>query len=146
MGLTYPEISPIMLQIGPIAIRWYSMAYLFGIVFGWLLIRHYVKKYALRLSSAQLEDFVFYLTLGIILGGRIGYVLFYGEKVFQDNWWEVFAIWKGGMSFHGGALGVITAMALFAKFSTLRIQKVVDYFFYFLISISYEIRLGVLRE
>ena len=115
MGLTYPEISPIMLQIGPIAIRWYSMAYLFGIVFGWLLIRHYVKKYALRLSSAQLEDFVFYLTLGIILGGRIGYVLFYGEKVFQDNWWEVFAIWKGGMSFHGGALGVITAMALFAR-------------------------------
>ena len=63
MGLTYPEISPIMLQIGSIAIRWYSMAYLFGIVFGWLLIRHYVKKYGLRLSSAQLEDFVFYLTL-----------------------------------------------------------------------------------
>ncbi len=115
MGLTYPEISPIMLQIGPIAIRWYSMAYLFGIVFGWLLIRHYVKKYGLRLSSAQLEDFVFYLTLGIILGGRVGYVLFYGEKVFQDNWFEVFAIWKGGMSFHGGALGVIVAMALFAR-------------------------------
>lgn len=115
MGLTYPEISPIMLQIGPVAIRWYSMAYLFGIIFGWLLIKHYVKKYALALSAAQLEDLVFYLTLGIILGGRIGYVLFYGEKIFHDNWLEIFAIWKGGMSFHGGALGVIAAMALFAK-------------------------------
>ncbi len=128
MGLTYPEISPIMLQIGPLAIRWYSMAYLFGIVFGWLLIRHYVKKYGLSLSSAQLEDFVFYMTLGIILGGRVGYVLFYGEKVFQDNWLEVFAIWKGGMSFHGGALGVILAMALFARkyrFSFLQLADLV---------------------
>ena len=115
MGLTYPEISPIMMHIGPLAIRWYSMAYLFGIIFGWLLIKHWVKIYKINLSSAQLEDLIFYLTLGIILGGRLGYVLFYGEKVFQDNWLEVFAIWKGGMSFHGGALGVIAAMALFAK-------------------------------
>ena len=129
MGLTYPEISPIMMHIGPLAIRWYSMAYLFGIIFGWLLIKHWVKIYKINLSSAQLEDLIFYLTLGIILGGRLGYVLFYGEKVFQDNWLEVFAIWKGGMSFHGGALGVIAAMALFAKkyrFPFLQLADLVD--------------------
>ena len=104
-----------MLQLGPIGIRWYSMAYLVGIVLGWIQVVRMVKKYNLGLSKTQIEDMVFYVTLGVILGGRMGYVLFYGEKVFSGHWLEVFAIWKGGMSFHGGALGVIAALWLFVR-------------------------------
>ena len=115
MGLSYPEISPIMLQLGPVAIRWYSMAYLVGIVLGWLLLKRVVRKYKTGLSEAQLEDMVFYVTLGIILGGRLGYVVFYGSAMMRENWWEIFAIWHGGMSFHGGVLGVMVALYLLAR-------------------------------
>ncbi len=115
MGLAYPEISPIMVQLGPVAVRWYSMAYLVGIILGWLLVKRATKKYELGLSTAQLEDLVFYVTVGIIAGGRLGYVLFYGSKILREGWWEVFAIWHGGMSFHGGVLGVIAALWLFAR-------------------------------
>lgn len=126
MGLTYPEISPVMLQLGPLGIRWYSMAYLVGIVLGWVQVVRMVKKYNLGLSKTQIEDMVFYVTLGVILGGRMGYVLFYGEKVFSGHWLEVFAIWKGGMSFHGGALGVIAALWLFARKYKLAFLKLTD--------------------
>lgn len=115
MGLNYPNISPIMLEIGPLAIRWYSMAYLVGIMMGWILIKQWIEKYKLNLSKQNLEDMVFYITIGIILGGRLGYVLFYGDKILQNNWWEIFAIWRGGMSFHGGALGVIVTLYLFSR-------------------------------
>ena len=115
MGLTYPEISPIMVQLGSVAIRWYSMAYLAGIILGWLMVKQRIKNYGLKITSAQLEDLVFYVTIGIILGGRLGYVLFYGAEMWKQSWWEVFAIWRGGMSFHGGALGVIAALWLFAR-------------------------------
>ena len=115
MGLTYPEISPIMLQLGPLAIRWYSMAYLFGLLIGWWWVNRSVKKFDIPLSLQNIEDLVFYVTLGIILGGRLGYVLFYGLDMVKDNWLEIFAIWKGGMSFHGGVLGVVFAAWLFAK-------------------------------
>lgn len=114
MGLAYPEISPILVQIGPLAIRWYALAYLLGIVLGWGLIKHICRKYGFKLEKKQLEDLVFYITLGIILGGRFGYVAFYGEKIIQ-HWYEVFEIWKGGMSFHGGAIGVIVALFCFAR-------------------------------
>lgn len=114
MGLTYPQISPILVQIGPVAIRWYALAYLFGILIGWWLLKRICKKQNFSLTQNQLEDLVFYITLGIILGGRLGYVLFYGENIFH-NWFEVFEIWKGGMSFHGGAIGVIVALFCFAK-------------------------------
>ena len=114
MGLAYPEISPILVQIGPLAIRWYALAYLLGIVLGWGLIKHICRKYGFKLEKNQLEDLVFYITLGIILGGRFGYVAFYGEKIIQ-HWYEVFEIWKGGMSFHGGAIGVIVALFCFAR-------------------------------
>ena len=115
MGLTYPEISPIMVQLGSVAIRWYSMAYLAGIILGWLMVKQRIKNYGLKITSAQLEDLVFYVTIGIILGGRLGYVLFYGAEMWKQSWWEVFAIWRGGMSFHGGALGVIAALFQLSK-------------------------------
>ncbi len=114
-GLAYPEISPIIFSIGPIAIRWYSMAYLFGILAAWYLVLRNVRKYNLPISKSNLEDLVFYITLGIILGGRLGYVLFYGQNIFWQNPLEVFAIWHGGMSFHGGIIGVIAASYLVAR-------------------------------
>ena len=114
-GLSYPDISPIIFSIGPLAIRWYSMAYLLGIIAAWFLISKDIKKYDICLSKANLEDIVFYVTLGIVLGGRIGYVLFYGFDTFYNNPLEIFAIWHGGMSFHGGIIGVIIAIYLVSK-------------------------------
>ncbi len=114
-GLDFPQISPILFSIGPLSVRWYSMAYLFGIVLGWVLMLKNIRKYQLPIQKEQVEDFVFYLTLGIVLGGRIGYVLFYGGDMFVKNPLLIFAVWKGGMSFHGGVLGVMLATYLFAK-------------------------------
>ena len=114
-GFDFPQISPIMFSLGPLDIRWYSMAYLFGIIIGWILLNHNVKKYDLKLSKENVEDLVFYITLGIVIGGRLGYVIFYGGAAFWMNPLQVFEVWKGGMSFHGGVLGVIVATYLFAR-------------------------------
>ena len=114
-GIAFPEISPIILSIGPLAIRWYSMAYLIGILLGWYLLNRNVARNHLGLSKAQVEDFIFYLTLGIIIGGRLGYALFYGGRIMWQEPWHLLEIWKGGMSFHGGVAGVIAAVWLFAR-------------------------------
>ncbi len=115
MGFAYPDISPIIFEIGPFALRWYSMAYLIGILAGWWLISLRAKKYALPLTKNNLEDIIFYLTLGIIIGGRVGYILFYGREHFLENPLEIFELWHGGMSFHGGIIGVITALWLVSR-------------------------------
>lgn len=127
-GLEFPEISPVMLTAGPLAIRWYSMAYLIGIVAGWFLVNRNVEKNNLGLNRAQVEDFVFYLTLGIILGGRLGYAVFYGGSEMWLKPWRLLEIWKGGMSFHGGAAGVIVAAYLYSrkiKYGFLRLTDLV---------------------
>lgn len=115
IGFAYPEISPIIIAIGPLAIRWYSIAYLVGIVLGWILINRNVKKYKLSLEKQQIEDLIFYLTIGIIVGGRIGYALFYGGAEMWLKPWRLLELWKGGMSFHGGVLGVVVALWLYSK-------------------------------
>ncbi len=114
-GLPYPEISPIALSLGIIDIRWYSLAYLAGIVAAWFLVLKNNKKYNLGYSSQQIEDLAFYITLGIILGGRIGYAVFYGGAEMWLKPWHLLELWKGGMSFHGGIVGVIVAAYLFAR-------------------------------
>ncbi len=127
-GLDFPDISPIIFSIGPVAVRWYSMAYLIGIVFGWLMINRNVRKNQLGLDKAQIEDLVFYLTLGIIIGGRLGYAMFYGGRAMWLQPWHLLEIWKGGMSFHGGALGVVIATMLYSrkiKYSFLRLTDLV---------------------
>lgn len=119
--LSYPNIDPIALQIGPFAIRWYALAYLGGILLGW--------AYAIRLArqtplwpagkapanAEQIGDFVSLVTLGIILGGRLGYVLFYNPAYYTANPVEILHVWQGGMSFHGGLIGVVLAILFFTR-------------------------------
>ena len=110
MGFDFPVISPVAFSIGGLAIRWYSLAYLLGIIAAWFLTLKMIKKYNLPLSKQQIEDAVFFTTLGIIVGGRLGYVLFYGGNFFWHNPLQILAIWHGGMSFHGGAVGAVLGL------------------------------------
>ncbi|MBP3687782.1 MAG: prolipoprotein diacylglyceryl transferase [Alphaproteobacteria bacterium] len=126
MYIDFPDISPIVFSIGPFSLRWYALAYLAGIISAWVLIKNNIVKYDLQISNACLDDMVFYTTLGIILGGRIGYVLCYGKGYFLENPFEIFAVWHGGMSFHGGIVGVIAGLFYFAKKAKLPFLKVTD--------------------
>lgn len=125
-GLEFPDISPIMLEIGPLAIRWYSMAYLVGIIAAWWLASLAVKKYKMPFDNKKLEDLAFYCTMGVIFGGRLGYVLFYGGSSFLYQPWQILEIWKGGMSFHGGIIGVILAIWVYARKYEYKFLQVTD--------------------
>ena len=114
-AIPFPVIDPILIQLGPLAIRWYALAYIAGIVLGWRLARRLVELPPVAASREQVDDFVTWTTLGIILGGRLGYVLFYRPGYFLENPAEILAVWTGGMSFHGGALGVLVALLLFCR-------------------------------
>ncbi len=105
--IPFPNIDPVLMSIGPFAIRWYALAYIVGILGGWFYARAIVRSEALWGGKAPLtvtdyDDFILWVTLGIILGGRIGYVLFYNAPYFVDHPAEIVQLWKGGMSFHGG--------------------------------------------
>jgi phosphatidylglycerol:prolipoprotein diacylglycerol transferase len=127
--LVHPQFSPIALQIGPIAIHWYGLTYLvaFGL-FLWLgAQRVKLVQFAERgWTRRDVEDLLFYGVLGVVLGGRLGYVLFYKFDYYAAHPLEVFAVWKGGMAFHGGLLGVLAAMALFARTRDRRFLEVTD--------------------
>lgn len=126
MYFDFPDISPIVFSIGPFSLRWYALAYLAGIIFAWILTSRNIKKYNLGITNAQLDDLVFYTTLGIILGGRLGYVFCYGNGYFWHNPLEIFAVWNGGMSFHGGIIGVILGLYCFAKQYKFPYLKITD--------------------
>ena len=117
--IAFPVFDPIAIQIGPIAIRWYALAYIGGIVLGWIYARSLLKNENLwggpaPISLPQLDDFILWVTLGIILGGRTGYVLFYNLPHFIEHPRQIFELWNGGMSFHGGVAGCVVATVLFA--------------------------------
>ncbi|UPJ63403.1 prolipoprotein diacylglyceryl transferase [Bradyrhizobium sp. 191] len=117
--IDFPAFKPIAIEIGPFAIRWYALAYICGIVFGWLYARSLLKNQRLwggpaPISLVQIDDFILWVTLGIILGGRTGYVLFYNLPFFIDHPAAIFKLWEGGMSFHGGFLGCVVAVMWFA--------------------------------
>jgi phosphatidylglycerol:prolipoprotein diacylglycerol transferase len=119
LTLPFPAFDPVLVQIGPFAIRWYALAYIFGILFGWLYARALLRNARLwdgpaRMTALDFDDFVLWVTLGIILGGRIGYVLFYNPAHFAAHPIEIIEVWKGGMSFHGGFAGCVVAVMLFA--------------------------------
>jgi phosphatidylglycerol---prolipoprotein diacylglyceryl transferase len=131
LTIAFPLFNPIALQIGPIAIRWYALAYICGIVLGWLYARSLVKKERLwggpaPISLVQLDDFILWVTIGIIVGGRTGYVLFYNPVFFAQHPSEIFELWKGGMSFHGGFLGCVAAVMLFARNNGISILSLGD--------------------
>ncbi len=110
-----PQIDPIAIQLGPLAIRWYGLMYLLGFLAAWWLGRRRARRDGSGWSDAQVDDLIFYAALGVILGGRVGYVLFYGfEQLLADPLY-LLRIWEGGMSFHGGLLGVLVAAWLFGR-------------------------------
>ena len=113
--LTYPRINPVIVHIGPIAVRWYGLMYLLGVILGYFGIGHLSRLRGLSLSADELSDLLFYCVLGVILGGRTGYVLFYNLPFYLHHPLQIFAVWEGGMSFHGGLLGVVAAAILFCK-------------------------------
>mgnify|MGYP003386242320 FL=1 len=112
--IPYPEIDPVLLQLGPFAIRWYALAYIAGLVIGWQVMRRVCTQPPRILSPVKIDDFLLWAALGVILGGRVGYVLFYKPGFYLEHPLAVLTVWEGGMSFHGGFLGVIAAILLFA--------------------------------
>ena len=113
--LIYPEIDPVALEIGPLAIRWYGLMYVIGILGGWWLGRVQARRPWSPVNAEQVDDMVTWIALGVILGGRVGSVLFYHFGDFIDDPMMLFRIWEGGMSFHGGFLGVLLAMWWFGR-------------------------------
>jgi len=131
LAIAFPVFDPIAIQIGPIAIRWYALAYIGGIVLGWVYARALLKDEKLwggpaPISLPQLDDFILWVTVGIIVGGRTGYVLFYNLAFFIQHPAEIFELWKGGMSFHGGFLGCVAAVMLFARRNNISILSLGD--------------------
>lgn len=124
--LTYPHIDSIAFQIGPLAVRWYGLMYLLGFICAYVLILYLTKKSELVMSSDTVADLLFSCVLGVVLGGRIGYTLFYNLDYYWHHPLEVFYVWQGGMSFHGGLLGVIVAASLFCRKRQLPMGEVAD--------------------
>ncbi len=126
LAIPFPAIDPVLIRFGPFAIRWYALAYIFGLVLGWQYLRWLVQRPGWRMTPEQLDDFLVYVTLGVVLGGRIGYILFYRPDFYFSHPLDMLAVWEGGMSFHGGMLGVVAASALFAHQRGLRLLEVGD--------------------
>ncbi|MEM7300760.1 MAG: prolipoprotein diacylglyceryl transferase [Pseudomonadota bacterium] len=131
-ALPFPQIDPVMLQIGPLAIHWYGMAYVVGILFGLWYAKWLVASPGLwadnkpPLTARDLDDLLIWMALGIVLGGRVGYVLFYDFSRFLQSPAEIFAIWNGGMSFHGGVVGSLIVMILFARRRSISVFSLFD--------------------
>ena len=112
--ITHPNFDPILFQIGPLAVRWYGVMYLAGFLAAWWLGARRIRQGLAPISRDQLDDLLFTVVVGVILGGRLGYVIFYKPLDYLANPLEILAIWQGGMSFHGGFLGVLAAAWFFA--------------------------------
>ena len=136
LAIPFPDISPVLVEIplGPISlpIRWYALAYIVGIVLGYLLLRRAIDRPVLwqddapPMDRARLEDLLTWMILGIILGGRLGYVLFYGQGQFLSDPMAILRVWEGGMAFHGGFLGVLVAGFIFARRHDIPYAKLAD--------------------
>src|SRR6186713_254698 len=131
LTIAFPVFDPVAFSIGWFVIRWYALAYIGGIVLGWIYARSLVKNERLwdgpvPISLLQLDDFILWVTIGIIVGGRTGYVLFYNPVFFIQHPAEIFQLWNGGMSFHGGFLGCVAAVMLFARKNDISILSLGD--------------------
>ena len=125
--LIHPQIDPVAFAIGPLAVRWYGLMYLAGFAGGWWLGTRRISKGRAPLTRDQFDDLMFAAVLGVILGGRLGYVLFYKPGYYASHPLEIFAIWQGGMSFHGGLLGVILAMVFVARRQEVDYLRLMDF-------------------
>ena len=107
--IPYPRIDPVFLRIGPVQLRWYGLMYMLSFIISYFVLKRFAKFRKLNLSTDDLYDLLFYLIIGVMVGGRLGYVLFYDLPSYMRDPLSIFAIWQGGMSFHGGFIGVIAA-------------------------------------
>lgn len=125
--LSYPEINPVALAVGPLKIHWYGLTYLAGLAFAWWLAARLTRKPWSAIRRDQVDDLIFFAALGVVLGGRFGYAIFYGgDKLASDPTW-LLRVWQGGMSFHGGFLGVLLAMYIFARKRGIVFGAVMDF-------------------
>lgn len=120
-------LDPVALQLGPLALRWYSLAYIIGILAGWWLLLRMVRRPGSPMSGKNVDDLVTWCTLGVILGGRLAYVIFYNPAQYLADPLAVLKLWEGGMSFHGGLAGVIIAILLYARAQGLSALRILDY-------------------
>jgi len=115
MALHFPDIDPVALRLGPFTVRWYALSYIAGLTGGWRYLRWLAEKSKAKISAVQIDDFLIWATFGVVLGGRLGYVLFYKPSYYLADPAQIVQLWHGGMSFHGGALGVIVALILYCR-------------------------------
>ncbi|MES0073289.1 prolipoprotein diacylglyceryl transferase [Mesorhizobium sp. M0058] len=145
-SLSFPNIDPILVQIGPLAVHWYGIGYIVGILFAWWYAKRLVTNTrlwpdgVLPMKPIDLDDFIVWAAVGVVLGGRTGYVLFYDLKRYIDHPLDIFAVWQGGMSFHGGLLGVILAMTLFSLKRGIRTWTLFD-----VVAAGVPVGLGLVR-
>jgi phosphatidylglycerol:prolipoprotein diacylglycerol transferase len=124
--MTFPQIDPILFSLGPFHVRWYGLMYIIGFVACYLLVSYQAKKFKWDRLVEHLDNLNIAIIAGVILGGRLGYVLFYNLPYFLKHPLEIFATWQGGMSFHGGALGVLIALTIYSKRHDLDVWKIID--------------------
>lgn len=145
-ALTFPNIDPVAVRLGPLAIHWYGIAYVVGILFGWWYAKRLVSDERLWASGKRpmrpedIDDFLVWAAIGIVLGGRLGYILFYDLSRYLQNPLDIFAVWQGGMSFHGGFAGTTLAMILFARSRGIRVWTMFD-----VIAAGVPVALGLVR-
>jgi phosphatidylglycerol:prolipoprotein diacylglycerol transferase len=125
--LVHPDFNPIAFSIGPLAVRWYGLMYLVGFAAAWWLGSKRIRDNRAPITRKQFDDLIFFAVLGVILGGRLGYVLFYKPGYYAAHPLEIFAIWEGGMSFHGGLLGVMLAAWIYARRQEIGFLRLMDF-------------------
>lgn len=112
--IPYPDIDPVLIEFGPVAIRWYALAYIAGLLCAWQMAKYFAARLPKIVQPEKIDDFLLWAAVGTVVGGRLGYVLFYKPGYYLANPLEIFVVWQGGMAFHGGMLGVILAIIAFA--------------------------------
>ena len=126
LALAFPAIDPVAVEIGPVAIRWYALSYVVGLLLGWQYVRYLAGNCIEGMTKRHADDLLVFGTLGVVVGGRLGYVLFYQPGYYFENPGEIFVVWQGGMSFHGGALGVIVVVVLYTRIMKISLLSVAD--------------------
>ena len=145
-ALPFPDIDPVIVRIGPLAIHWYGLSYVVGILFGWWYAKRLITDSGLwpegvkPMKPEDLDDLLVWAALGIVLGGRVGYILFYDFERYLANPLDIFAVWQGGMSFHGGFLGTTLAMILFARSRGIKVWSLFD-----VVAAGVPVALGLVR-